>query len=152
MEQVRVASSLEPLLDLIRNAPESLRPPDYDEHHADQMSAQLPVVRGFAEQFADLDIPCTFRPQGALRYTFFAELKRTSIIRSVGDLDGEAKVLAHIRRFIRKGNPETLGAGLVPGSSGNRQQRRQRGTSQQQPFTVEVSHPAAVATVIGIYL
>jgi hypothetical protein len=138
-----------PLLDLMRTLPAGMLPEDFDRAQADRMSDQLPMVQRFAEHFATAPVPCAFAPVRSPRYRFFTELSRDNLLVEPGALEGEATVLAKIQRLIPKGQPETVGGGILPEVTVNRRQRRRQ--QGDQPLTVRLSYPAAIVTAIGVY-
>ncbi len=150
MSNLSAVGEIAPWLELMRTLPPSMLPDDYDPTEADLMSNQLSAIEGVAERFATAAVPCIFSPAGSPRYQFFAELPREHLLVEPGALEGELSVLAKIQRFVLKGKPETLGSGILPGMSLNREQRRTQ-KADEQPMTVRLSFPAAVATVIAIY-
>lgn len=149
LNNLSALSGAAPLIDLMRSLPKELLPDTFDAAEADKMSKQLPLMEQLAEAFTQAPVPCIVSLAGAPRYSFFAELLRDALLADLGDLEGEATVLAKIQRFIEKGRPETLGAGPMPSVPVNREQRRQQ--KDGGPMTVRVSWPAAVISVVGIY-
>lgn len=141
--------SAAPILELMRSLPASMLPADFDPGEADKIGGQLPLIQRFADQFARAAVPCTLTPVGSARYSFFAELPREHLLAEPTNLEGEVTALVKVQRFVQKGKPETMGTGLMPGVTANRQQRREQET--EQPLTVRLRHPAAVVTAIGIY-
>ena len=139
-----------PLFAWMKALPPAMLPASFDRVQAEAIGDQLPVIQEFAEHFANSAIPCTFAPLGSPTFHFFAELPRNHLLIDATGLEGELTVLAKIQRFIAKGKPETAGGlPFLPKVTINRQQRR-RGKSDE-PFTIRLSYPAAVATVLAIY-
>lgn len=148
MEQVAGFASLLPLIETMKGLPDTFLPDDFDKDEVDKISDQIPIVQDVAAHFAAASVPLTFRPSGATKYTFFAELPREHLVSDIGDLEGEVTVLAKVTRKIEKGKPETMGQ-PVPGIQLNREQRRK--SAEPSPMMVRLVYPAAVVTVIGIY-
>lgn len=138
-----------PLIDIFKSLPPSMWPDNFNPDEAEKMSQQLPIVQGFVAHFANAAVPCTFQPLGSPRYRFFAELPRGHLLVEPAALQGEVTVLAKIQRLIKKGAPETVGAGVLQGAPVNREQRRKQ--KSNPPFTVRLSYPSAVVTAVAIY-
>ena len=79
------------------------------------------------------------------RYCFVAKLRKDYLRTSMGDLEGEAKVVGTVNRKVNEGDPPIGFEQLVPGFEAI------RGFGAQPANGASIGYPAATLTPIGIY-